>query len=31
VHRVDPASLDDPSQWAITWRAFLKKREQPEA
>jgi glycine dehydrogenase subunit 2 len=31
VHRADPASLDDPSQWAITWRAFLKKREQPEA
>ena len=30
VHRVDPASLDDPSQWAITWRAFLKKREQVE-
>lgn len=30
VHRADHASLDDPSQWAITWRAFLKKREQAE-
>ncbi|GAG09795.1 unnamed protein product, partial [marine sediment metagenome] len=30
VHRADHASLDDPSQWAITWRAFQKKREQAE-
>ncbi len=25
VHRIDPAPLDDPSQWAITWRAYRKK------
>jgi len=28
VHRTDGAVLDDPSQWAITWRAYLKKRDQ---
>ena len=26
VHRADPKPLDDPAQWAITWRAYLKKR-----
>lgn len=25
VHKIDTASLDDPSKWAITWRAYLKK------
>jgi glycine cleavage system P protein (glycine dehydrogenase) subunit 2 len=25
VHRVDPGPLDDPSQWAVTWRAYLRK------
>jgi len=27
VHRTDQAQLDDPSQWAITWRAYQKKTE----
>ena len=25
VHRVDPAMLDDPATWAVTWRAYLRK------
>ena len=25
VHTVDHAPLDDPSQWAMTWRAYLKR------
>ena len=25
VHRIDPGWFDDPAQWAITWRAYLKK------
>jgi len=25
VHRTDQAPFDDPSQWAITWRAYQKK------
>lgn len=25
VHRNDESSLDDPKQWCITWRAYLKK------
>ncbi len=25
VHKIDMAPLDDPSKWAITWRAYLKK------
>ena len=25
VHRVDPGPLDDPKQWAVTWRAYLRK------
>jgi glycine dehydrogenase subunit 2 len=25
VHTIDHESLDDPEQWAITWRAYLKK------
>jgi len=30
IHTIDHRSLDDPSQWAITWRAYLRKvREQP--
>ncbi|GIP30112.1 glycine dehydrogenase [Paenibacillus sp. J23TS9] len=29
VHRNDESSLDDPKQWCITWRAYLKKT-QPE-
>jgi len=25
VHTIDHAPLDDPAQWAVTWRAYLKK------
>ncbi len=25
VHRADPFPLDDPTQWAITWRAYKRK------
>ena len=25
IHAIDHSSLDDPSQWAITWRAYRKK------
>jgi glycine dehydrogenase subunit 2 len=25
VHKVRPQSLDDPAEWAVTWRAYLKK------
>jgi len=25
VHRVEQASFDDPAEWAITWRAYLRK------
>jgi glycine dehydrogenase subunit 2 len=25
VHTIDHTPLDDPSQWAITWRAYLRK------
>ena len=25
VHTIDHTPLDDPSQWAVTWRAYLKK------
>ncbi len=28
VHRIDHSVLDDPERWAITWRAYLKKREK---
>jgi glycine dehydrogenase subunit 2 len=28
VHRLDPSGLDDPSRWALTWRAHLRKRSQ---
>ncbi len=27
VHKIKTETLDDPSKWAITWRAYLKKRE----
>ncbi|MEJ2412406.1 MAG: aminomethyl-transferring glycine dehydrogenase subunit GcvPB [Anaerolineales bacterium] len=27
VHRVEHEPLDDPAQWSITWRAYLKKRK----
>ncbi len=25
IHRIDPGPLDDPAQWATTWRAYRKK------
>ncbi|MFQ5721300.1 MAG: glycine dehydrogenase subunit 2, partial [Candidatus Aminicenantales bacterium] len=25
VHKIDHSSLDDPQQWSITWRSYLKK------
>ncbi|MHA2499834.1 MAG: aminomethyl-transferring glycine dehydrogenase subunit GcvPB, partial [Candidatus Hodarchaeales archaeon] len=28
VHKIKTDTLDDPSKWAITWRAFLKKHKQ---
>lgn len=28
IHKIDEASLDDPSAWAVTWRAYLRKRSQ---
>ena len=29
THRVDPAPLDDPSRWAVTWRAYKRKYARP--
>jgi glycine dehydrogenase subunit 2 len=26
VHKIDHSTLDDPENWAITWRAYLKKQ-----
>lgn len=26
VHKIDAEALDDPSRWAMTWRAFLRRR-----
>ncbi|MFC1513790.1 aminomethyl-transferring glycine dehydrogenase subunit GcvPB [candidate division KSB1 bacterium] len=28
VHKLDHSTLDDPSKWAITWRAYLKKHKK---
>ncbi|GAB3689147.1 aminomethyl-transferring glycine dehydrogenase subunit GcvPB [Actinocorallia lasiicapitis] len=25
IHKIDPTPLDDPAQWAPTWRAYVKK------
>jgi glycine dehydrogenase subunit 2 len=30
IHQVDHSWLDDPEQWAVTWRAYLRKHGQPE-
>jgi glycine dehydrogenase subunit 2 len=30
IHTIDPAPLDDPSQWAMTWRAYLRKTQKGE-
>ena len=27
IHRVDMEALEDPETWAMTWRAFLRKRK----
>jgi glycine dehydrogenase subunit 2 len=26
VHKMDPAPHDDPERWALTWRAYVRKR-----
>ena len=28
IHKVNAAPLDDPKKWAMTWRAYLKKRNK---
>lgn len=28
IHRINPEPLNDPKRWAMTWRAYLKKREE---
>lgn len=28
VHKIDNSPLDDPERWAITWRAYLKKKRE---
>jgi glycine dehydrogenase subunit 2 len=28
VHYLDPAPMDDPARWAVTWRAWLRKHGQ---
>jgi glycine dehydrogenase subunit 2 len=28
IHRLDPAPLNDPAGWAMTWRAYLRKRRK---
>jgi glycine dehydrogenase subunit 2 len=30
IHSIDHGSLDDPSQWAVTWRSFVKKHGSGE-
>jgi glycine dehydrogenase subunit 2 len=30
IHLIDHTPLDDPSQWAITWRAYLRKVHKEE-
>lgn len=27
IHKINPSPLNDPKKWAITWRAYLKKRK----
>ena len=29
VHRNDPEPMDDPTAWAMTWRAYLRKLREP--
>jgi len=28
IHTIDPGPLDDPAQWAMTWRAYRRKVAQ---
>ena len=28
VHKIDNSTLNDPEKWAITWRAYLKKKDK---
>ncbi len=28
IHHIDPITLDNPDLWAMTWRAYLKKRHR---
>ena len=30
IHTIDHSPLDDPEQWAVTWRSYLKKTAQLE-
>lgn len=27
THRIDESALDDPARWALTWRAYVRKRD----
>jgi len=27
IHRINEEALNDPQKWAMTWRAYLKKRK----
>ena len=27
IHKIDAEALDDPQKWAMTWRAYLKKKK----
>ncbi|MBL8096250.1 MAG: aminomethyl-transferring glycine dehydrogenase subunit GcvPB [Anaerolineales bacterium] len=31
VHKTQPEPFDDPAQWAVTWRAYLRKTGQAKA
>jgi glycine dehydrogenase subunit 2 len=28
VHRTDPEPFDDPTEWAMTWRAYRRKVQE---
>jgi glycine dehydrogenase subunit 2 len=30
VHKIDPGPLDDPSRWALTWRAHVRRSTQAD-
>lgn len=29
IHKIDGATLDNPEEWAISWRAYVKKHKHP--